>query len=242
MAALEHELPDGISVDTIYETVRQLLSLVLTDKTTKPWAWRLAANIPRLRQRQVVRPWTIQHGDEWVPMQVLHVVPAKNYAKRAGYMLTLRALAGSPAPMTIEKFWTRTIMHVLSRRMGFSKREGKRPFQDPVEFTNLRFCGRIEAARSTEKPFFHQVECTPSFLEWNKRLCDLRYKLKTPCPQGWRHPCHHCIIGYDQCPAGTHFRTYVTAECSLCGKEAAFEPGQPHCVLCTNKERLQHVR
>jgi hypothetical protein len=238
--ALAKELPDDISVDTIYETVRQLLLLQLTDKTTKPWAWRLAANIPLLRRRQIIRPWTIQHGDEWVPLQVLHVRAARNYAKKPGHMLTLRVLAGTPAPMTIEKFWTRSIMHVLARRIGFSRREGKRPFQDPHEYTNLRFCGQIEAAKSSEKPFFHHVDCPPNFLAWNKELADRRYKLKFPCPRGWRHPCHHCIIGYDQCPAGTHYRTYVMQECTLCGKAAATEPGQPYCVICTDREKLRN--
>lgn len=239
--ALLAELPDGIVVDPLYETVRQLVPVVLTDKVTRPWAWRIAGNIPLLKSRHPVMPWTRQLTDEWVPLQILHVLPTRARSGKVGYHVTFRVLAGTSCPLAIEKFWSRGVMQALTKRVGFTWNDGPRPFLDPTEFSQLRIVGRIEAARSTEKPFFHQVCCPDSFQEYNKRILDHRHKVKYPCPKGWRHPCHQCAIGYDQCVAGTHYHTYVLKECLLCANpQASFEPNQDHCVQCTRKEALRH--
>jgi len=238
--ALLAELPDGINVDSLYETVRQLVPLQLTDKNTRPWAWRIAGNIPTLKAGHSVHPWARQTADEWVPLQILHVVPTRTARGKMGYNVTFRILAGTPAPLAIEKFWSTRAMHALSRRVGFSWSDGNRPYRHPTEFSQLRLLGLIEAARSVERPFFHKVDCSGTMLDYNKDILDHRHKVKYPCPRGWRHPCHLCAIGYDQCVAGTHYHTYVLKECTQCGTTASFEPNHEHCVNCTRKEALRH--
>ena len=241
--ALLAELPDGIVVDTLYETVRQLVPLVLTDKLCKPWSWRIAGNVTLLKSRQVVSPWVRQPVDEWVPMQILHVTPTRARSGKVGYNVIFRVLAGRPCSLAIEKFWSRGVMQALTKRVGFTWNDGPRPFLDPTEFSQLRIIGLIEAARSTEKPFFHRVDCPSNFLEYNKKILDHRHKVKYPCPRGFRHACHQCAVGYDQCVAGTHYHTYVLKECPACANpQAPFEPNKDHCVLCTRKEALRNVQ
>jgi len=239
VVALAKELPDGIIADVLYETVRQLVPLHLNAELATIWAWRIAGNLPQLKQRQSVRTWTRQHRDEWVPMQVLDVTAARNRYGNFGSLMTFQILAGSPCGMHVQKFWSRTVLFALAKRMGFSRTEGQRPFQHPVEYVNLRLLGMLEAARSEEAPFFHQVDCPSNFLTWNKDIQDRRVKIKHPCPRGWQHPCHLCAVGYDQCPAGTHPYTYVMQECNHCGTRAPFNPHQDYCIQCTEKERLK---
>lgn len=85
----------------------------------------------------------------------------RHYTARGkmGYNVTFRILAGTPAPLAIEKFWSTRVMHALSRRVGFSWSDGNRPDRHPTEFSQLRLLGLIEAARSVERPFFHKVDC-----------------------------------------------------------------------------------
>lgn len=238
--ALLAELPDGIKVDPLYETVRQLVPLQLTDKSTQPWAWRIAANVPQLKAGHPVRVWTRQSVDEWVPIQVIHMAPTRTRHGKFGYNVDFRILAGTPAPMSIQKFWSTRSLHALSRRVGFTWSDGPRPYRHPTEFTQLRMVVLLEAARSQERPFFHKVDCSGNMLDYNKDIQDRRHKVKYPCPWNWRHPCHLCAVGYDQCAAGTHFHTYEMRECTQCGTTAPFEPNHEHCVNCTRKEALRH--
>lgn len=217
----------GASRDTLTESLRHIIGQTLTDGDVLKLAWRLAANTDRLLAGEPVRQWTTQHADEWVPLQVTEVRPAKNRRGLSGYQLTCRVLAGTPCPMLLRVFWKPGLAGAISRRVGFTWSSGLYPYHRATEFTGLRFLGKIEAERSQREPQFFEVACPPSLISWNRKNV-LTYRARQPgplgCPQQFRHDCHRCAIGYLACPGGTHAHTFEVGECGTCGnKDAMFD-------------------
>lgn len=239
--ALLGELPQGITYDQIFESVRYLSGRSLTDVDAIRLAWRLAANIPALRAGRPVAPWTVQHVDEWVPLQVLRVQKTRNSKDKIGYEVTTRVMAGTPAPLKIISFWGVRVVRFVAFKVGFSWKQYK--FTKCADLVGLRFYGLIEAARSRGKPEFHEIECPDSMVKWNRdNVLRLRMRVGMKCPVGFTHQCHQCAYGYDRCPAGTHAKTFTVGPCAGCGnQEAAFDPDEihPHCVQCAALARIR---
>lgn len=237
-------LPSGATYDAVFESVRYLAGRRLEPLEAYRLAWRLAGNIPTLRTGRSVLPWAIQQEDEWVPLEATRAVLSKDYRGRPGYDFVFRVLAGSPCPMKIRAFWRSGVAHYVSRQVGFSAPWGKYPFARATQLVGLRLIGRIEAERSSVRPEFHEIECPQSMGNWN-RINVLRLRLRVDgerCPRGWPHACHRCALGYDQCPAATHYRTYEKGSCEGCMlPDQLFDPEDPspHCNSCARRERMR---
>lgn len=236
-------LSAGTSYDTVFESVRYLAGHVLTEVEARRVAWRLAGNLERLRCGLSAPPWSSQQADEWVPLQVMKVLPDVNKRKKRGFTVTFRVLAGTPAPMMITTFWGMPACKFVSSKLGFSRPWGKYPFTRTAEFVGLRLYGKLDAAKSRTRPVFHDIECPPGMQKWNREnVLNIRLR-RQPCPRNYQTPCHLCAIGYDQCAAATHPRTYTIGLCNKCGtSNALFDPADTtttYCINCGRAERIE---
>lgn len=238
VADLSRVLPNSIRRITIYETARQLLGHEITEAKANEFADRVAGNLHTMRQHRPALPWSGQAVDEWVPVLVRRVAPARR-RDDIGYTLRVSVLAGSCCPTEISRFWKRGMFSVVSPRIGFTPKWGQRPFQDPRQFVNLRFMVKIDAKLSTQQPMFSEVGCTTSHIDYNLEVLKRRFKI-IPCPNRWTHECHRCAIGYETCPAGTHAKDFSLQLCRGCNSAQAFDPEVEtgYCVHCTERDAL----
>lgn len=235
--ALLTVLPAGIRYDVVFESLRYLAGRTLQSDESIRLAYRLAGNLSRLKDGLSIPPWSSQREDEWVPLQVLRMVKMRNSKDKLGYDVTLRVMAGTPAALKISAFWSGGRLKMIAADVGFSRPWGKYPFKGSASMVGLRFLGKIEAARSHGRPTFQEIHCPQSLVNWNREnVLKLRLRVGMSCPMGYRHECWQCAIGYDQCAAGTHFRTYQVGSCNGCNNsQAVFDPEDPslQCVNCT---------
>lgn len=224
-------LPDTVSHDAVFESVRGLVGSLLERKAAAEFAWRLAGNLSLLTAGQPVVPWTVQIKDEWIPVQILRVDQSqRNY--RPGYLFQCRVLAGSSCPMIFEQFLSRGSCAGISRTVGFNR---TMPYTNGLHFTNLRMWVGVEAARSAESPQFQQVDCSSAMLAHNKKLLEIRTRAQ-PCPRNFQHMCEHCDIGYDECIAAIFPKRLEKKLCENCNEVRYFDPSRntQHCMVCTH--------
>lgn len=74
VARITAALPEGISETTVAMSIAEVAAQPLTTAAAEGLAWRLAANVGRLKAGVAVPVWARQPEDEWVPFQVEDVV------------------------------------------------------------------------------------------------------------------------------------------------------------------------
>ena len=236
-AKLRNFLP-GASLDAIFESMRQYVGKELSRADFDSLAWLLAGNLDRLKRGLAISEWRAQQYDEWVPVQVLRVFKATdNYGQRV-YGLSLLCLAGTPCGKVFDSYRKPSFLFALSRKIGFTARRGSLPYLDARQYMSLRFVVKIIATKSQQNIVFDELDSTSGTTKWNKELLKVRHRL-IPCPQGFNHRCHHCIVGTDHCGAATHKLTYRQAACEFCGEEEAWfdpETSTVKCLHCVEKE------
>lgn len=228
-------LPASVSEGAVFESVRVLAGTRLTQKTAAELAWRLSGNIQKLQDGVPVFPWTRQIEDELVPVCLVDMRPMRK-KNITGYLFHCRALAGSPCPMLFTQFISSGSCRSIAETLGFSKPWGPYPFQTPLHFVNLMFYAHVEVERSGTQPGFSKVSASTSMLRENRDKIEVRCRTK-PCPQQFAHPCAFCWVGYDNCPAAVHPKTYVARECPTCNSEGWFNPGEASltCQQCRHR-------
>jgi hypothetical protein len=248
--AVHQELPAGVDYQCLYDSLRPLAGTHPTAKTLTDYAHRLAGNVSNLKARRVVRPWSYQIEWEWVPLSVVRVRRTKNPAGRIGATLTFKILAGTPAALLTERFWSMKQCAFMSRQLGFSRPPSpravvmpRRPYMSPEQFVTLRMYGLIDPKRSGAEvgPVVSRFRFPPSCVAFNAE--QHKYRTRGPgyaCPRAFPLTvlCHQCPVGFEECRAGCHAKTYETKACAGCKKERApFDPEtqSPVCVNCTTK-------
>ena len=234
----------GVRFDTLFESLRYLAGRQLSRRDIYALAIRLSGNLGRLKANKVVLPWTSQPYDEWVPVKVLRMVKTRNSRDKIGYDTTFKSFAGLSAGMRIQTFWMSRVTSVIASQVGFSKPWGKYPFRNSLDLVGLRLLVHIEAERSRDRPVFYEVNCPPPFVKWNREnILKLRVRADGyTCPFNFMHQCHQCAVGYEQCVGATHYRTYTTGDCTVCGASSTlFDPEDPggSCIACINRIRTQ---
>jgi hypothetical protein len=230
-------LPNTVSRNAVFETVRVMAGTTLSQKTLAMLAWRMSGNLDRLNDGEAILPWTRQMYDEIVPVSVERVIPAKRRDK-TGFIFSCRALAGSPCAELFPQFFPTNSCRAIARVVGFSNNSWG-PLQYSgvgLHFVNLMFFAHVEAERSRDKPYFRQVSVTSSMLKHNKELLSVRCRTE-PCPEGYQHACTNCFIGYNECSYAVHAKTYVEAHCRNCNSTAFFDPENIG-VMCVNCCRI----
>jgi len=229
-----NELPNSIVSAAVFDSIRALAGTTLTRSAANTLAWRLAGNIEKLKDGAPVLPWTRQLEDELVPVCVEGVRPYKRKTT-SGYILTCRAVGGSPCPMSFTQFFSQNSCRAISQTLGFSAPWGAYPYTTAMHFLNLLFFAHIDAERSREQPSFSTVSVSSSMFRDNRGLIEVRTRAR-PCPDGYEHSCVHCWLGADDCMFATHRRTYTTRYCDACQTDAFFDPSDNGflCVRCKN--------
>jgi hypothetical protein len=258
---LYQAMPAGTPWEALYESVRPLAGLELTQARVEELCWRLAGNAAALKKGQVVPPWSKQAGHEWAPAQVLNVQrswlrarqatggAAKKKGDRPGGHVTLRLLAGTAAGLRSVRFWSTDYVHFIKKELGFSlfdrgpyRREPLKvpdlPFHDVRELARLRLFVLLDPASTRAGPDFSEVKGSPTTVAFNRALLRQRLRTSFKCPAGYTVedvPCHHCEYGYDRCLAACHPRTFTRGECPECHRQDTWlDPagGRPLCVDC----------
>jgi hypothetical protein len=230
------ELPQTISRDALFESLRVMAGTLLSQRDAKDLAWRLAGNVDRLIAGAPVLPWARQIANEVIPVRVERI----RYDKRRntpGFSLFCRALAGTPCPMVFPQWLSNSSCRAISRTLGFSAPWGLYPYVSPLHFVNLVFFAHIEANKSNDAPYFKQVSSSGGLKLENKTIIAVRTRA-LPCPRGYTHECVKCWVGYNECAAAIYPRTLIQRECTSCAAVAYFEPDDDGatCVGCRNAQ------
>lgn len=228
-------LPPKINYSVLYESCSEIMNTYISKQLLYNLSWKLAGNIDSLKKGIIVKPWSYQTNQtEWVPAQVLASNKTRNLKNELVYNFKLRILAGTSCSMFVSKLWSIKECKYISSKIGFSAPWGNYPYRDASELINMRFLIEIEQKLCrTNEPNFKHIACTSGLSNWNKSLLKARAHLEPACPKNFIHHCYQCPIGYDQCLAGTHPRSYVVKFCSVCNKDTWHDPGfNEVCVTC----------
>lgn len=234
---LLRQLPQTVSRDALFESIRVLAGTTLGQRDARELAWRLAGNVDRLVEGARVMPWTRQIQDEVIPVRVERIQPDKR-RNVYGFTMYVRALAGTPCPMVFPQFFSKQSCRAISRSLGFSSAFGLHPFNDPMHFMGLMFFAHLEADKSGDTPYFKKVSGSSGLKALNRPKIEVRCRAK-PCPRGYTHACSKCWLGQEDCPAGIYPKTLIQRECAECVNMGFFEPDDEGAV-CMNCRAKQH--
>ena len=238
---LEGVLPSGISRPAIYDSLLHLVGRTLTSEELPKIAWRLAGNLSRLRRHEAVPAWTTQTSLEWVPAQIVESLLGRDYKQTLGSTFSFRILAGTSAGLIVSKFWTARYCGFLSGSMGFTRSYGKYPYSDLIELVGLRLYLLCDPEHSGNRPGFNSVRVTPSLEDFNKDKIKIRLRDGFDCPKNFPiiRVCRKCPVGYDECPAAVHPRTFSSNYCYNCEENKLFDPSDlSECVECSRRGRI----
>lgn len=156
----------------------------------------LAGNVEKLKQGVAVSPWCSISPSAVADMQVLSV---SDTDKEHKMQLSVKCITGLPAGLDVQFHASRKFLASLAARVGFHRR--LRPYASPWQFVSLRLTGTV--SNESWGTGIDDIRVKPSYLQYNRKVLDFRYRNKGyKCPLAYRHPCHHCGVGYDACPGG----------------------------------------
>ena len=236
--AVKTKLPK-ISRQALFESMAYMAGEVVTFESIRDMAWRLAGNQRQLKAGLPVPAWTRQQEMEWMPLQIVESHPRRNHREAIGAEYTFRVMAGTACPLRVKKFWTRKQCQFFSTTLGFSKPWGRHPFKDMSEFIGMRLYGLFDPELCLGSPHFDKISVPSSCETHNKSLMQMRARVGFDCPEGFKHPCRQCPIGYQECPAGCHPRSYERRRCDNCNEVKWFDPAHDQeCVECHTGKAL----
>lgn len=213
---LVNALADYLKVtdSVILESIRTVAGQRMTQQLALKTAWRLAGNVKRLRAGRFVPPWVHQYEPEVVPVQAISCEFQRTKRQRPMFVFQLRVMAGTPAPMLLSAWWSRSFCYILARRIGYTSRRGSFPFSDPRELVNMRLLVLLDPSKTRDgRPGFCEVRCSAGLKRWNRSIIEKRFRRQGhnhwPCPYGFDHYCYQCPIGYVDCEAATHRLTTI---------------------------------
>lgn len=233
--------------DNLEESLRHLAGEVLTPEHLTEVCWRMAGNLPRLKEKRPVPPWHGQRLPEWVPMQVMSCRPLRQ-GRSMGSNFGMKMLAGTPAGRTVVKWWSvRQCRGLYADYFGFSKPWRDRyHFSVPEQFVGLRLYGHVEPELCGDGPMFEKVAFPPAIAEYNREVLRKRFRVDEGyrCPLGLSSsfPCHHCPKGYKSCAAATHRSDWARGPCPRCKHDdALFDPDVETnlCVDCYSRQAFR---
>ena len=186
----------------VYDSLAHLAGTQMTLTILRETAWRLAANVASLQQGIAVRPWDGRTNCGWLPVEVQQFMPTERRFGKQGGMIRMQVLAGPPAALCLNFWWSKGFMAMLARRIGFSAPWRKFPYSDPLQLVRLRFWVLLHATMGRG---VDQIAISPSMTKWNRNLMRLRSHESTEteawnCPRGHTEVCWRCLVGQANCP------------------------------------------
>jgi hypothetical protein len=236
--------PPTVRPDALASSMMPYVGKEITGETIKQFSWLLAGNLKKLKEGIVVPPWTKQVEYEWCPVQIKRANPGFGYDDKLGCFYEYIILAGSPAGLSFVTFWSWQYIKFIARDMGFKVNRKKRfIISNSRELCNMQLYLLFDPLKSKEdKPISTKHFVTPGMLKANQEILKQRFRL-VACPLDYtvlEQPCHSCPLGYDECLAACHPKTYYTNTCPRCRTpDSWFDPlGKGAiCVECADKER-----
>lgn len=233
------KLPKKITPAAVMDSLRPYAGQPLTEKLLKQLAWRIAGNVHRLSAGKYAGPWTRQDEDEWMPLQIVDSAVGRSSTGAPGATFRFKVLAGSACTELVSRFWSRKFCRFLADRFGFSKPWGKYPFRDTVQLVGMRLLGEFKQELCLGQPVFDKIMVSGPLKSHNQHLAKSRARVGFECPEGYKHECRHCPIGYDQCPVGTHPYTYHVQHCDQCLQESYFDKrNNICCIACQERHNM----
>jgi len=245
VAGLVRRMPGGVGRQAVSGSMVHLLGQPLESAAAIELAWRLAGNVPLLREGRVVLPATWRTEAHWAVLQVMGVRPfVQNHDDREkrsrGALVTFQALTGPAAGTSFRKFWRLEMCKFFARHAGFSAPWRKRPYTDEREITYFRLAAWLDPEKHRDdRPGFRHMRVKSGMMAWNVALIRRRRRDKFDCPRAYGPAvlCHTCPAGQEDCEAATHDRNYTAGVCTRCGQRSWFDPHaetpHPHvCVPC----------
>jgi hypothetical protein len=243
VAFLLAELPKGVKESALRRSLTHIAGERVTHELLHREVWRILGNISLLKKGQVVGAWVAQSKDEMVPLQIVQMKPWRNRYDQLGAIATFRILAGTPTGLLTTRFFSQRFWYYVSRDLGFNPRSG-RGMKNLLELTNLRCYGLAKAKkRLQDAPFIDKLAPHASMLKHNQSVLSKRRREGFKCPKKYEHACFLCPIGYDQCPMGTHPRTYTVSACKVCNSNKAwFDPQGVELRICVDCRKKIDIR
>lgn len=253
--ALVGGLPTGCREQAVSASAGHLAGQPVTVPAAVALAWRLAANVDRLKQGRPVTPRAWESEPHWAVLQALAVRPVVLYPedkarRQRGAYMRFQALTGLAAGIAFRRFWSIDLIRYFATAAGFPKPWKENAFDDERQLAGFRLVAYLEPERARDgQPGFKHLAVPPAFERWNRGVIAARVREKNPCPR--RLPlevaCHTCPAGQDECHAACHPVTYRPGECPRCQKRAYFDPDPEAfnadvCVGCGRKIDLAVMR
>lgn len=236
--------PLTIRYDVVFASLMNLAGKKLTPEVIRAAAWRLAGNMNKLKIGEPVPEWVRQTTLEWCPVNIKRANPGRGYDGKFGFFYEYDILAGTPAGLRFNKFWSMKYIRFIARELGFKKtRKAHYRLLDGHELVGMRLYLLFDPVISKDdKPIAYHFAVPNSCKVFNTRLLELRYRI-VPCPEGYsleEVPCHNCPFGYDKCSAGCHPKTYEVRTCFRCGQDKWHDPLSKSllCIECIQKVKI----
>lgn len=241
-----------VNLKALKDSISYLVEERLSQRQLENVCHLLAGNTHRLKRGKAVHPWKVQRFMEWVPSQVVRVVPELNKRQEKGATVYFKILAGTSATLTTSKWWSNRKIGYFSHLFGFTRsvpeHSNKKSFypwtNQPVDFVSFRVYLLIDPEHSKAEPGFSEIHVPSSFLKWNREQIKYRFRVETEytCPEGFpaNFACRQCWRGYESCRAATHRYDFRYQECPKCKKpDAVFdlEVSDRFCIQCIKKDK-----
>lgn len=179
----------------------------------------LCGNVPALRARRLVGPWTIQTRWEWVPVEVVEV-----RLQDDSWTVRFDVLAGSAAGRYLQRRCSRRWALLQAVRNGYSWR-GSKAVEHPRQLVQLRMAALLRPDRETRTLAALRFEPVQELQAHNQRVIDLRLRRRGfSCPLHLPDSCacHECYMGLDEsqtgrwCPAACRPQAALVVDCQRC--------------------------
>lgn len=212
-----------------------------TDTRVSALCWALAGNPDPLSRGEAVYPGVLPRQPTRVPVLIEDARPRASFrGSGPGYRaaVAVRVEAGPYCPDLVRVSWNETHARRLAEHpvfgLGFS-RERKQPYAHPGQLQGLRCYALLGVENGL--PRLMKVYATASQRARNLEVINPRFRVGFSCPKAFKHPCHLCPVGRDECPASPHPRGWAAGQCPVCHARAWIDPdwGGGSCVNCAKK-------
>jgi len=230
----------------VFVSLMHLAGTPLTPATIEGEAWRLAANLKKLRAGRPVLPWVAQRDLEWVAARIVSAEPTyDSSAGKSCFRYGFQILSGGPAYMTIYKNWSTGMAKFTAGRIGFTRRTGSRyRLHTGYDLVRMLLYLLVDPAQSGALPGFSATTISSKFKSANREILKMRARV-IPCPAGYslaEMPCHKCHVGFVECPAAVHRHSWTVKVCPRCRLDGWFDPDSVEviCITCQRGPKDAH--
>ena len=190
--------------DSVVQTMLQYTGDKLSARTVLLLSAQLAARYEGLQEGPLGKFMVANVVEEWVPLEILSLMPTIWRETKPGIQLQLECLAGTPAGSVFDRKLPLAWLSYLAYRIGFSRRMIYDDTQ-PQLFAGLRFFGLMVKLEDRQELDFTDFAVSSAMKKYNQGILKLRLRFELDgdieCPFMLEHECRDCSKTADECPA-----------------------------------------